>query len=62
MRGFRNLSIILACMGCQTFLAYHALYQGSDLAAFSAILLAITGTAVGGAAARGYNKKVAPEQ
>jgi ABC-type xylose transport system permease subunit len=62
MTGYRNVTIVLATVLVQGFITYTAVNAGTDMASMSPALLAIASTAVGGAFARGYNKKHAPEQ
>ena len=57
MRGYRNMLLVGFTVLCLTFLGYHGIRAGSDLAGMSAVLLAVGGTAVGAAYARGFNKK-----
>jgi hypothetical protein len=61
MIGWRNVLIILTTVGCQTFVAWAGISQGTEAVGLATILGAVGGTAVGGAYARGYNKKHAPE-
>jgi len=62
MRGHRNLLLVALTVVSMTFLGWSGIRAGSDLVGLSAVLLAVGGTAVGGAYARGFNKKHAPEQ
>lgn len=62
MRGKRNLLLVGFTVCCMTFVAHAGISVGTDPVGLSTVLLAIGGTAVGGAYARGYNKKHAPEQ
>lgn len=62
MSGYRNAVLVLATVAGQTFVAWAGIDAGTDMVGLATVLGAIGGTVVGGAYARGYNKKHAPEQ
>jgi hypothetical protein len=62
MTGYRNVALVFSTVICQTVVAWAAVRAGTDMVGLATVLGAIGGTVVGGAYARGYNKKHAPEQ
>ncbi len=56
MRGYRNGIIILATVGCQTFVAHAGILSGTELVGLATVLGAISATAIGGIFGRGYQR------